>query len=186
LIIHWLFYAPSRRQTFVDARWEDLDLDGGVWHLVGKNGKVDAFELHPKLIREFRVYRAWIKRQAEANDRIKDALEFNETAFILLTANGSPLNRSSFTKIVKRHGVKAGVGIKKTNVSREYPNGRTSLLTPHAMRRAWARIALNDQNVPIDVVSEVLRHSDISTTRNHYAQTKPERAQKALVKMALT
>lgn len=186
LIIHWLFYAPSRRQTFVDARWEDLDLDAREWRLVGKNGKVDAFELHPKLVRELRIYRAWIKRQAEANDQIKDALEFNDTAFVLLTANGKPLNRSSLTKIVKNHGLKAGIGIKKTHVSREYPTGRTSRLTPHAMRRAWARIALNDQNVPIDVVSEVLRHEDISTTRNHYAQTKPERARKALTTMSLT
>lgn len=186
LIVHWAFYAPSRRQTFVAARWEDIDLDTGVWHLVGKGGKPDTFELHPKLIREFRIYRAWIMRQAEKNPQIKDALEFNETAFILLTHKGKALHHSSFTKTVKRHGLKAGVGVKKIKESRENPDGRTSLLTPHAMRRAWARIALNDQEIPIDVVSEVLRHSDISTTRNHYAQTKPERARHALATMSVS
>jgi len=74
----------------VDARWEDLDLDAAEWRLVGKNDKVDAFELNPKLVRELRIYRAWIKRQAEVNDQIKDALDFNEAAFVLLTANGRP------------------------------------------------------------------------------------------------
>lgn len=45
------------------------------------------------------------------------------------------------------------------------------MLSPHAMRRTWATLALNDDDEPqpIDVVSEVLRHSDISTTRRHYA-----------------
>jgi integrase len=186
LIVHWLFYAPSRRETFVQAKWEDIDLSQGVWHLVGKNGKPDSFEIHPKLLREFKVYLQWIKGVAKKNARIDDALDFNESAFVLLTKNGRPLNRSSLTKILKSHGLKAGVGVRKTHVSPEYPDGKTSDLTPHAMRRAWARIALNDQEIPIDVVSEVLRHSDISTTRKHYAQTKPERARKALAEMSLT
>lgn len=186
LIVHWVFYAPSRRETFVKARWEDIDLEQGVWHVIGKNDKPDAFDIHPKLLREFRVYRQWLYKEAERNPRIKDALEFNETAYVLLTTNGKPVHRSSLTKILKRHGLKAGVGIRKTHVSDEYPDGRTSDLTPHSMRRAWARIALNDQEIPIDVVSEVLRHSDIGTTRKHYAQTKPERARRALSKMSLS
>ena len=33
----------------------------------------------------------------------------------------------------------------------------------------------------IEVVSEVLNHKDISTTRRHYAGTKPERAKAALL-----
>jgi integrase len=56
-------------------------------------------------------------------------------------------------------------------------------LTPHALRRAWADHALNDPDDPvsIEVVSEVLNHKDISTTRRHYAGTKPERAKAALL-----
>jgi integrase len=186
LIVHWLFYAPSRRETFVSARWQDIDLEQGVWHLIGKGDKPDTFDLHPKLVREFRRYREWIVKQAATNSDIRDALEINETAYVLLTTRGNPLNRSSLTKIVKRHGLKAGVGIESKRPSREYPEGKTSSLTPHALRRAWARIALNDEEVPIDVVSEVLRHSSIGTTRNHYAQTKPERARQALRSVSLS
>jgi integrase len=42
---------------------------------------------------------------------------------------------------------------------------------------------LSDEELPIDVVSEVLLHRDITTTRRHYAPTKPERAKAALVSM---
>jgi integrase len=65
-------------------------------------------------------------------------------------------------------------------------NGLTSRVSPHSYRRAWATIALNEKELPIDVVSEVLKHSDITTTRRHYAPTKSERARAALVGMRLT
>lgn len=65
-------------------------------------------------------------------------------------------------------------------------NGLTSRVSPHSYRRAWATIALNEKELPIDVVSEVLKHSDIATTRRHYAPTKSERARAALVGMRIT
>jgi hypothetical protein len=57
LLVHWLFYAPSRRETYAEARWPEIDLDAAEWEVVGKNGKVDIFPLAPPLIRAFRVYR---------------------------------------------------------------------------------------------------------------------------------
>jgi len=45
LLVHWLFYAPSRRRTYADAHWSDVDLDAAEWEVVGKNGKVDIFPL---------------------------------------------------------------------------------------------------------------------------------------------
>ena len=48
------------------------------------------------------------------------------------------------------------------------------------MRRAWASHALNIEQAGLDVVSTVLDHVDISTTRRHYAFTDDERAFKAL------
>jgi len=64
--------------------------------------------------------------------------------------------------------------------------GLTSRVSPHSYRRAWATIALNEKELPIDVGSEVFKHSDIATTRRHYAPTKSERARTALVEMRLT
>jgi integrase len=182
LLAHWLFYAPSRRQTFSDARWRDIDLDQGTWRVMGKGDKFDIFDLAPPLIRVLRLYRQWQLSEAQRNEAIRDALADPETAYVLLTRNGHKTAPQTISKIAKWHAVKAGVGIRKSQGTRER---QTSRVSPHAYRRAWATIALNEKELPIDVVSEVLKHSDIATTRRHYAPTKSERARAALVGMRL-
>src|SRR6188472_49176 len=183
LLACWMFYAPSRRKTFSDARWPDIDLDQGTWEVVGKNGKVDVFDLAPPLLRQFRLYRRWQLAEAEQNPAIRDALADPETAYVLLTKHGKQTSPQTVTKIVNWHGIRAGVGLRKATGGADAVNGMTSRLSPHAFRRAWATIALNEEGTPIDVVSEVLRHSDIATTRRHYAPTKSDRARAALVAM---
>ncbi len=184
LLANWMFYAPSRLQTFCDALWADIDLDAGTWEVVGKNDQVDVFALAPPLIRAFRLYRRWQLSGAEKNPALRDALSDPETAYVLLTRNGKKTLAQTAAKICKWHAVRAGVGIRKASGRCDLGlGGQTSRMSPHAFRRAWATVALNDEELPIDVVSEVLRHKDIATTRRHYAPTKPERAQAALVSM---
>ncbi|HYP55979.1 MAG TPA: site-specific integrase [Solirubrobacterales bacterium] len=185
LLAHWLFYAPSRRKTYADARWPDIDLDAGEWEVVGKNDKVDIFPLAPPLLRAFRVYRRWQLAKAEHNPSMRNALSDPETAYVLMTRNGKKTSPSTVTKIATWHGIRAGVGLKKASPGVDAVGGMTSRVTPHCFRRAWATIALNDEKnpTPIDVVSEVLRHKDIATTRRHYAPTKSDRARSALVGM---
>ena len=187
LLAYWMFYAPSRRQTFSDARWPDVDLDTGKWEVVGKNGKVDVFDLAPPLVRQFRLYRRWQLAEAERSPAIRDALSDPDTAYVLLTDQGKKTHPQTLTKIMNWHGIRAGVGLKKATEGADAVDGMTSRVSPHCFRRAWATCALNDDEnpVPIDVVSEVLRHSDIATTRRHYAPTKSERAQAALTGMRI-
>jgi integrase len=179
------FYAPSRRKIFTDARWPDIDLDAGTWEVVGKGGKVDVFDLAPPLVREFRTYRRWQLSEAQRNPAIRDALADPETAYVLLTKNGKRTHDEHVAKILRWHAIRNGVAVRRPKGKWDAPGGLTSLVTPHAMRRTWATLALNDDEhpVPLDVVSEVLNHSDISTTRRHYAPTKPDRAKKALMTM---
>jgi integrase len=94
---------------------------------------------------------------------------------------------TTITKIATWHGIRAGVGLKKATPGADSVEGMTSLVTPHCFRRAWATLALNDDDdpKPIDVVSEVLMHKEIATTRRHYAPTLPERAQAAVSGMRL-
>ena len=184
LLAHWMFYAPSRRQTFCDARWPDFDLEAGTWEVVGKGDKVDVFDLAPSLRRQFRLYRRWQLAEAERNPAIRDALSDPETAYVLLTRTGRKTCPQTVSKITKWHGVRAQVGIYTGEGKRDRGRGgQSSRVSPHSFRRAWATIALNDEELPIDVVSEVLRHKDIATTRRHYAPTKSERARAALVNM---
>lgn len=187
LLAHWMWYTPSRRATFSDAVWRDVDLDAGVWHLTGKGGKQEEFALHPALVREFRVYRRWQLVEAQRNSQIRDALGDPETAFVLLTRTGRQTRPESIGKMLKWRARRAGVGVVAAKGKWDSPGGETSLLHPHSMRRAWAEHALNHPTDPvsIDVVQEVLHHADISTTRRHYARTKPERARQALLTMRL-
>lgn len=114
---------------------------------------------------------------------MRDALSDPETAYVLLTRTRKRMSPMSVYKTLKRHAVRAGVGLRPAPSEWDSAGGMTSRVTPHALRRTWATISLNDDETPIDVVSEVLKHKSITTTRRHYAPTKPERAQAALVNM---
>lgn len=183
LLAYWMFYAPSRRKTFSDARWLDLDLEQGRWEVVGKGDQVDVFALAPPLLRQLRLYRRWQLSEAEHIPAMRDALSDPETAYVLLSKYGKQTSPTTVTKIMNWHGIRAGVGLRKATDGADAVNGMTSRVSPHAFRRAWATIALNDEELPIDVVSEVLKHKDIATTRRHYAPTKSDRATAALVGM---
>ncbi len=185
LLIRWTFYAPSRANTFAKALWRDIDLDRGKWEVVGKGDKVDVFDLCPALIRELRVYRKWQLKEAQRNEAMLDALGDPETAYVLMTRRGNPMTKTQIYKCLRRLGVRAGVGVRRAPSHWDSVGGLTSNVTPHAMRRAWAASALNDEKQPIDVVSEVLKHSEISTTRRHYAPTKSAHAREALLGMGV-
>lgn len=182
LLAFWMTYAPSRRATFAEARWDDVDLDRRTWSVLGKGGKRDEFALHPELVREFRVYRRWQEGEARRNSHIAAALADPRMAYVLLTRNGRRTPPETVAKMVKWRATRAGIGVVPARGKWDVPGGKTSRVSPHALRRTWATTALNDPHdpVPIDVVAEVLNHRDISTTRRHYAHTKPERATKAL------
>ncbi len=182
LLAYWLYYAPSRVTPLREARWSDINLDEKTWTLIGKGGKPDQFRLNDELVRVFKEYRTWVCNRAASNDKLGAALQDEETSFVLLTRNGKPFTQQQIAKMLKRRAVRGKVAVISCKPDRNSCDGRTSKISPHALRRAWAHHALNDPDdpVPLDVVSEVLRHSDISTTRRHYAPTKPKRAQDAL------
>jgi integrase len=136
LLVHWLFYAPSRRETYADARWPDIDLDAAEWEVVGKNDKVDIFPLAPPLIRAFRVYRRWQLAEAERRPEMRDALADPEKAYVLMTIHGRKTSPSTVTKIATWHGIRAGVGLKKATPGIDAVDGMTSRVTPHCFRRA--------------------------------------------------
>ena len=78
LLAYWMYYAPSRRETFRNARWKDidgLDSSNAVWRIPrAKGDKPDEFHLHPILRSELRRYRQWQLDQAEKNPAVYSAL----------------------------------------------------------------------------------------------------------------
>lgn len=148
------FYAPSRRQTFSDARWRDIDFEQATWRVMGKGDKFDIFDLAPPLIRALRLYRHWQLSEAARNEAMRDALADPETAYVLMTRSGRKTPPQTIDKIAKWHAVKAGVGVRKSQSECDGAYGLTSRVSPHSYRRAWANIALNEKELPpIDVVS---------------------------------
>jgi integrase len=185
LLAYWAYYAPSRRETFRQARWRDfehVDTDEAYWHIpMAKGRKADGFYLHPALRAELRRYRHWQQEEAKRNPRVRAALMDEDTAFVLLSAEGQQLHASTLTKLIKWRAIRAGVALVPSNDS-DAVNGMSSKMTVHALRRAWADHALNDPHnpAPLDVVGETLGHEDVRTTRLHYAQTKQPRVRDAL------
>lgn len=164
-----------------------------MWHIpTGKNGESDSFRLHPLLSAQLRRYREWQLREAQRHELMRDALPRADSAFVLLTRSGRPVTGQTVAKLVQWRAIRAGVGVLDSPLGRDgkprrdCPGGKTTQLSPHALRRAWATHALNDpdpkKRVPIEVVSKVLNHKDISTTRRHYAPTKGELADDALLR----
>lgn len=184
LLAHWLYFAPGRRATFADVRWPELDLDAGTWAFVGKKDKDDKLALHPALVRELRRHRDTQRREAQQNPRLANALADPDTAYVLLTRNGKKTADSTILRALKWHAIRAGVGVVNARSKWDSPGGKTSEVTPHSLRRAWATHAL-DQGVGLDVIQEVLGHADISTTRRHYARSKSDRACEALRTMPI-
>ena len=136
LLAHWILYAPSRRATFSDARWRDIDLDAGTWRVVGKGRKVDEFDLHPIVMRELRNYRRWQLQQAERNDALRSALSDPDTAFVLLTRTGKQVHPCSIGKMVKWRGVRAGVSvIGRARSARRARRADLEALAPRAAAR---------------------------------------------------
>lgn len=182
LLAYWAYFAPSRRAPIANALWRDIDLDNATWEVVEKGSKVETFALHPTLVRKFREHHRAQLRAAQCNAKIRDALSNDETAYVLLTRNGKRVHPETLTKMTKWRAIRAGVRVIPANGKWDAPGGKTSKVSPHAFRRAWSTHALNN-GIGLDVVQEVLGHADISTTRKHYAHTKPERARDALLNM---
>ena len=85
--------------------------------------------------------------------------------------------------MIKWRGVRAKVALARSTSDDAVDRWTSKVARPtHALRRAWVDHALNhpDNPVPLDVVAEVLDHSDRRTTRRHYARTKQSRAADAL------
>jgi integrase len=195
LLVRLAYFAPARRRELAGLRWADID-DGNIWRFQEKGDKQHGMKLHPELTRALRDYRRAQEIEAKRHPAMRAALDDPERAYVFLTKSGKPVTPGHLVRILKRHAVRAGVGVieptasavdPSTGVAWDCIDGKTSRLSPHALRRAWSSHALNDENdpVPIDVVSTVLNHKYVETTRRHYAFTDNDRAFDALMNRRL-
>lgn len=83
---------------------------------------------------------AWLDRAAEGRD----------VGPAILNRAGNRMTRSNASRVVQRVAAKAGFGDRE--------------ITPHALRRSWIEIALQDR-VPIRDVQAYVGHSTVTTTQ---------------------
>jgi len=82
---------------------------------------------------------------------------------VLLSRTGRQLAPGAIAKQLKRRAARAGL-YELEGKHREH----RSRVSPHALRRTFATLLLNDGH-HLDAVADVLGHSSVDTTRNHYA-----------------
>ena len=158
-----LVYTAARSGELRLLRWRDVDFSARTILVRGKRGRVRVIDIHPALAAELRRWFVHQEVAAERSPVIAAARGNPETDFVLLTSCGNPVPASTFYRQLKRRACLAGL----------YPLERTgreyrSAVSPHALRRSFATLLLNDGH-SIDAVADVLGHASLNTTRDHYA-----------------
>ena len=129
----------------------------------GKNDSWRMIHIHPTLMRELRHWQLAQATRAKRSSALAQALAEPETAFVLPTRSGKQLAHSAMYKQLKLRATRAGVYVYGTGQGED-----RSRVTPHALRRTFATLLLN-QGHHLDAVADVLGHRSVDTTRNHYA-----------------
>ena len=158
-----LAFTAARTNEIRCLRWQDIDFTEATMLVHGKNDSWRMIHIHPKLIRELRLWQLAQTARAKRSAPLAYALADPETAYVLLTRSGKQLAHSAMSKQLKLRAIRAGLHIYEHDDGEE-----RSRVTPHALRRTFATILLN-QGHHLDAVADVLGHRSVDTTRNHYA-----------------
>ncbi len=172
-------YTAQRSNEIRCLRWENIDFRAReITFLVGKNGKTNTIAMHDQLFAALRRWQLAQQRAAETNPAIARALSDPETAYVLLSANGRQLAKSTLAKQVKWRAARAGIASHRP--SAKVGSENKSRLSPHALRRSWAYTMRNERGASLGDIAEVLNHASTDTTRKHYAFASSERKRKIM------
>ena len=139
-MLETLYASGLRVSELVGLTLAQVSLDMGVVRVMGKGSKERLVPLGEQAI-------DWLKRYL-ANGR-PDLAANSKTNAIFLTTRRDPMTRQAFWQLIKRYGIKAGIG------------GTT--LSPHTLRHAFATHLLN-HGADLRVVQLLLGHAAITTT----------------------
>jgi integrase/recombinase XerD len=139
-LIELLYATGLRVSELVGLRVADLNLEAGYLTCTGKGDK-------QRLVPVGDQAAAWVQRYlADARRRL---LAGRPSPRLFLNARGGSLSRVGFWKILRGHGIAAGL-----------PRG----LSPHMLRHSFATHLL-DRGADLRAIQMMLGHADLSTTQ---------------------
>lgn len=153
-ILHTLYATAGRVSEVADLTRQDV-AEGEVDEVLitGKGDKERWLYLTPEALGAIRVYLA-------------ERADFKTGLFISHGRDsGKKLSRTSLWRVVKKAAEAVGL-----------PD-----VSPHTFRHWRATQMLNDE-VPLEIIQELLGHTDIGTTRKVYAHSKRQRIKEAFQK----
>lgn len=158
-----MVFTAARAGELRDLTWSDVDFPSGTITFSGKGDAPRAVDIHPMLMTELRRWYLYLDARAEIEPATQAALAAPSGGYVLMTRTGRKLSATTMSKQLKRRAVHAGL-YELPSTHGEY----RSLVSPHALRRSFATILLNDGH-HLDAVADVLGHKSLDTTRRHYA-----------------
>ncbi|MCW2929007.1 MAG: xerD [Thermoleophilia bacterium] len=165
-----LAYTAARVNELRGLRWKDVNFQEGTLMLHGKGDKYRVISIHPRLMPELRRWYLGQEVDAMKYPKMLAARSDEQTNYVLMTRNGGPVAINAIAQQLKIRAERAGLYVLNPSNPR---NGR-SRVSPHALRRTFATLLLNDGH-HLDAVADVLGHVNLDTTRKHYAFTSSER-----------
>ena len=137
-MLETLYATGLRVSELVGLTMDRVRLDPGFVRVVGKGGKERLVPLGGAAVR-------WIEAYLTGS---RPDLDRHRLAQLFLNHRGAQLTRQGFWKILRRHGVKAGI--------------RTRL-SPHVVRHSFAT-HLVEHGADLRAVQLMLGHSSLTTT----------------------
>ena len=152
-----------RKGEVLGLRWSDVDTTADPPRLVvrGQLTRTKASGLHWKPTKTARhremvlpavvVAALETQRRRQNEDRLQVGAAWAEHDFVFTTAAGTPIEPRNFARWLSTAATDLGIGH----------------VNPHKLRHSAASLALAE-GVPLEVVSELLGHSSIRTTKDVY------------------
>ena len=136
-----ILYATGLRVSeLVSLKVLNINLEAGYVRTLGKGSKERIVPMGDKAIGAVKEYLSDVRPQLARR---------TNSVYLFLNSRGSPLTRQGFWKIIKKHGMEAGIKKK---------------ITPHRIRHSFASHLL-EAGADLRSVQIMLGHADISTTQ---------------------
>lgn len=150
----FLLYTGVRRSEAVKVKWNDIDFINNEINIIGKGNKTRIIPLLPDLKQQLYSYRDVLEQMDRARYNVKSEYLFrSEKRNKKTKEKDMPMTGKNVEIIIKDISRKAGI---EKNI------------TPHSIRHTFASYGIkNKMNLPS--LSEILGHSNLSTTLNIYA-----------------